>query len=50
MIKEKFLTAFKDKDFAELFNNAGISFLMRVGWQVMGFVLTFIIAHYFGAR
>tara|TARA_B100001142_G_scaffold103040_1_gene105104 strand:- start:320 stop:1675 length:1356 start_codon:yes stop_codon:yes gene_type:complete len=50
MIKEKFLTAFKDKDFAELFNNAGISFLMRVGGQVMGFVLTFIIAHYFGAR
>ena len=50
MIKERFLTALKDKDFAELFNNAGISFLMRVGGQVMGFVLTFIIAHYFGAR
>jgi len=49
MIKDRFLKALKDKDFKEIFDNAGISFLMRVGGQIMGFVLTFIIAHYFGA-
>ena len=49
MMKDRFLTALKDKDFKEIFDNAGISFLMRVGGQIMGFVLTFIIAHYFGA-
>ena len=48
-MKDRFLTALKDKDFKEIFDNAGISFLMRVGGQIMGFVLTFIIAHYFGA-
>ena len=49
-MKEKFLKAFQDKDFAELFNKGGVSFLMRIGGQLMGFIITFIIAHYFGAR
>ena len=46
---ERFLIAIKDKDFAELFNKSGISFLIRAGGQIMGFILTFIVAHYFGA-
>jgi O-antigen/teichoic acid export membrane protein len=49
-MKEKFLKALQDKDFAELFKKGGVSFLMRVGGLVMGFVITFIIAHYFGAK
>ena len=49
-MKEKFLKALEDKDFSELFKKGGVSFLMRVGGQIMGFVITFIIAHYFGAK
>ena len=49
-MKEKFLKALQDKDFSELFKKGGVSFLMRVGGQIMGFVITFIIAHYFGAK
>jgi len=48
-MKEKFLKAIRDKDFAELFEKGGVSFLMRVGGQIMGFLLTLIIARYFGA-
>ena len=48
-MKEKFLNALKDKDFSELFKKGGISFLIRIGGQVMGFLLTLIIARYFGA-
>jgi O-antigen/teichoic acid export membrane protein len=48
-MKEKFLKALQDKDFAELFKKGGVSFLMRVGGQIMGFLLTLIIARYFGA-
>ena len=48
-MKEKFLKALQDKDFSELFKKGGASFLMRVGGQVMGFLLALIIAHYFGA-
>ena len=42
-MKEKFLKALQDKDFAELFKKGGVSFLMRVGGQIMGFLLTLII-------
>lgn len=49
-MKERFINALKDKDFAELFKKGGVSFLMRIGGQILGFAITFIIAHYFGAR
>ena len=48
-MKKKFLKALQDKDFSELFKKGGVSFLMRVGGQIMGFMLTLIIARYFGA-
>ena len=48
-MKEKFLNALQDKDFSELFKKGGWSFLIRIGGQVMGFLLTLIIARYFGA-
>ena len=48
-MKEKFLKALQDKDFSELFKKGGLSFLIRIGGQVMGFLLTLIIARYFGA-
>jgi len=49
-MKEKFLNALKDKDFSELFKKGGMSFLIRVAGQIMGFLLTFVIAHYYGAQ
>jgi O-antigen/teichoic acid export membrane protein len=49
-MKEKFLNALQDKDFSELFKKGGLSFLIRIVGQVMGFLLTLIIAHYFGAK
>ena len=48
-MKEKFLNALQDKDFSELFKKGGLSFLLRIGGQIMGFLLTLIIARYFGA-
>jgi len=48
-MKEKFLKAMQDKDFSELFKKGGLSFFIRIGGQVMGFLLTLIIARYFGA-
>jgi len=49
-MKKRFQKALQDKDFSELFKKGGISFLIRVAGQIMGFVITFIIAHYFGAK
>tara|TARA_B100000795_G_scaffold195831_1_gene149963 strand:- start:1168 stop:2499 length:1332 start_codon:yes stop_codon:yes gene_type:complete len=49
-MKEKFIKAMQDKTFSEIFKKGGWSFLMRIGGQVMGFLLTLIIAHYFGAK
>ncbi|MBC8399392.1 MAG: flippase [Flavobacteriales bacterium] len=49
-MKKRFLNAMQDKDFSELFKKGGLSFLIRIGGQVMGFLLTLIIAHYFGAK
>ena len=49
-MKEKFLNVLQDKDFSELFKKGGLSFLIRIGGQVMGFLLTFVIANYYGAQ
>ena len=49
-MKEKFLNALEDKDFSELFKKGGVSFLIRVGGQIIGFLLTFVIAHYYGVQ
>ena len=48
-MKDKFINALQDKDFSELFKKGGLSFLIRIGGQVMGFLLALIIARYFGA-
>jgi len=48
-MKEKFLRALEDKDFSELFKKGGMSFLMRAGGQILGFIMTLIIARFFGA-
>ena len=49
-MKERFLRALEDKDFSELFQKGGLSFLIRIGGQIMGFLMSFVIAHYYGAR
>ena len=49
-MKEKFLNALLDKNFSELFKKGGWSFFIRIGGQVMGYLLTLVIAHYFGAK
>ena len=41
---------FNDKDFLELFNKGVLAFLFRIGGQIMGFLLTFVIAYFFGAN
>ena len=40
---------FYDVDFTELFKKGGIAFFMRVSGQFLGFILTLVIANYFGA-
>ena len=49
-MKDKFLKALEDKDFSELFKKGGISLFLRIGGQVMGFLMSFVVAHYFGAK
>jgi O-antigen/teichoic acid export membrane protein len=49
-MKKRFLKALQDKDFSEIFNKGSMSFLMRVGGQIIGFIFTFIIARFFGAK
>ena len=46
---ERFKKLFVDSDFSELFNQAGISLILRICGQAAGFVLTLVIARYFGA-
>jgi len=48
-MKEKLLNALKDKDFSELLKGSGISFFLRFGGLAIGYLLTLIIAHLFGA-
>ena len=42
--------ALKDKDFSELFKGSGISFILRFGGLAIGYLLTLVIAHLFGAK
>ena len=44
---KKILNAMQDKDFSEIFKKGGWSFLIRIGGQVMGSLLTLLIANYF---
>ena len=46
---ERYKKLFADSDFSELFNQAGISLILRICGQAAGFVLTLVIARYFGA-
>jgi len=41
---------FDDKDFLELFKKGGVAMLFRIGGQLLGFLLTFVIAYFFGAN
>jgi len=41
---------FDDKDFLELFKKGGVAMLFRIGGQILGFLLTFVIAYFFGAN
>lgn len=41
---------FEDKDFLELFNKGGVAMLYRIVGQLLGFLLTFVIAYFFGAN
>ena len=49
-MKKKILKALEDKDFSELFKKGGLSLFLRIGGQVMGFLMSFVVAHYFGAK
>ena len=49
-MKEKLLKALEDKDFSELFQKGGVSFFIRIGGQIMGLLLSFVIAYYYGAQ
>lgn len=49
-MKAKLLKALEDKDFSELFQKGGVSFFIRIGGQIMGFLLSFVIANYYGAQ
>ncbi len=49
-MKEDIKKLFQDKDFSELFKEGGVAFFMRIGGQILGFILTLIIANYFGAK
>ncbi len=48
--QERIKKDFNDKDFFELFSKGGIALLYRIGGQVLGFLLTFVIAYFFGAN
>ena len=48
-MKEKIKLALKDKDFSELLRGRGLSFFLRFGGLMSGYLLTLIIANLFGA-
>lgn len=48
-MKEKIKLALKDKDFSELLRGSGLSFFLRFGGLMSGYLLTLIIANLFGA-
>ena len=49
-MKSKIKKAFKDKDFSELIKGSGISFILRFGGLIVGYLLTLVIAKLFGAN
>ena len=49
-MKERFFRALEDKDFVELYKKGGASFFIRIGGQIMGFLMSFLIAHIYGAQ
>ncbi|MEC7863820.1 MAG: flippase [Bacteroidota bacterium] len=49
-MKKRLQKALEDKDFSELFKKGSWSLFFRIGGQLMGFLLSFVIAHYYGAR
>ena len=49
-IYNRIVKNFDDKDFLELFSKGGLALLFRVGGQLLGFLLTFVIAYFFGAN
>ena len=49
-MKKRFQKSLEDKDFSELFKQGGVSFFLRIGGQIVGFLLTLFIALYFGAE
>lgn len=49
-MKKYFSKVLADKDFFELFHQGKISLFIRIGGQIMGFLMSLIIAHYFGAK
>ena len=48
-IYNRIIRNFDDKDFLELFSKGGLALLFRVGGQLLGFLLTFVIAKICGA-
>jgi len=49
-MKSRIKKALKDKDFSELIKGSGISFFLRFGGLVVGYLFTLVIANLFGAK
>tara|TARA_B100001758_G_scaffold62460_1_gene51994 strand:- start:22657 stop:23985 length:1329 start_codon:yes stop_codon:yes gene_type:complete len=49
-MQERFLKILEDKDLSELVTKGGMSFVIRIGGQIMGFLMSFVVAHYYGAK
>ena len=49
-MNSRLLKVLKDRDFAELFQQGGLSFLIRIAGQLMGFLMSFLIAYYYDAE
>jgi len=49
-MKTKIKNTLKDKDFLEIIKGSGISFFLRFGGLTVGYLLTLVIAHLFGAK
>ena len=49
-MKTKIKKVFKDQDFLELIKGGGISFFLRFGGLILGYLLTLLIANLFGAK
>tara|TARA_B100000214_G_scaffold99396_1_gene69216 strand:- start:176 stop:1504 length:1329 start_codon:yes stop_codon:yes gene_type:complete len=49
-MKKKLVKLFEDQDFSELYKKGGMSFIIRIGGQIMGFLMSFLIAYFYGAQ